>query len=306
MLKEENVCIDSTSQATDRNDTGIDYQEAIKLLDNVTHIAVTAGPGLIGSLLVGFNAAKTLAYAKNLPIIPIHHIEGHIYSAFAGCLDKSKHNFPVLALIASGGHTSIILMKDHGKYEILGETIDDAAGEAYDKVAKLLDLGYPGGPILSKLADKYRAEGKKEMINFPRPILRDGSFNFSFSGLKTAVLVYVKKRLEAGDKIDKEMVACSFEEAVSDVLVAKVKNAVKKLCPKTVVFAGGVSANGYLGERLKMGVSEINDKIEFLIPPKNLSGDNAVMIGLAAYYHLQKGDLSLWRDIIVDSNAELV
>jgi N6-L-threonylcarbamoyladenine synthase len=198
----------------------LNYQKAISLLDDITHIAVTSGPGLIGSLLVGCNAAKTLAYARNLPIIPINHIEGHIYSVFAKnglgfraqSLEKSTLNsqlstlnlpkFPVLALTVSGGHTSLTLMKDHGSYEQLGQTIDDAVGEAYDKVAKLLGLGYPGGPIISKLADDFRVkslEGREnknthlstinsQPITFPRPIINDGTLNFSFSGLKTAVL----------------------------------------------------------------------------------------------------------------------
>lgn len=355
------------------------------LLAGITHLAVTSGPGLIGSLLVGFNTAKALAYGLDLPIIPINHIEGHIYSAMGGKLinnqdtitrkntitntQKSINNldidncdldinckleigtwkFPLISLTVSGGHTSLTLMKDHGVYETIGETLDDAVGEAYDKVAKLLNLGYPGGPVVSKFANEFRNklsifnfqfpknsqqsnnqfENKKingEMskmeneklqspIVLPRPLLHDGTFNFSFSGLKTAVLYAVKKILsenswESTDEIPeniKENICFEFEEAVADVLSSKLKKAIEKYSPKAVVFAGGVSANGYLKERLRGVVSGIDpeDNIKFLTPGKNMSGDNAAMIGLAAYYHIKRGDVKKWDQIHVDSGAEL-
>ena len=333
-------------QVGDDNYLKSNYAEAIKILQNdITHIAVTAGPGLIGSLLVGFNAAKTLAYARDLPIIPINHIEGHLYSAFGGEIRNSNFEirnkfsnpksqvlspmFPILALTVSGGHTMLVLMKGHGDYEIIGQTIDDAVGEAYDKVARLLGLGYPGGPAISKLASKFRETRDKKQetrgktldsrlstlgIVFPRPIMNDGTFNFSFSGLKTAVLVKVKKimaerNLTSAEKIDlvtKEEIAAAFEEAVADVLTFKTIKAVEKYSPHAVIFTGGVSANLYLKKRLETRVEGLGRDIKFLTPPKEMSGDNAAMIGLAAYYHIQRGDVSDWKSIRVDANLKLV
>jgi len=359
-----------------QHDAHVDFQEAIKIIQNeIDYIAVTAGPGLIGSLLVGFNAAKTLAYALDKQIVPINHIEGHIYSAFGRieetitkkqvttCLpvgrDTNKSqitnsklnelddlmNFPLLALTVSGGHTSLTLMHDHGKYETLGETIDDAAGEAFDKVAKLLDLGYPGGPVVSKLASQFRDNLKfkisnlksspnDQMINdkfienckparssgglkienspkgiiFPRPILNNGTYNFSFSGLKTAVLqrvIDLKKKHgeDLSDEIKQEVCA-AFEDAVVDVLVTKTMRAVDKHKPKAVILAGGVAANRRLREVLQLAI-ETKKSVKFLVPPMNLCGDNAAMIGLAAYYHILRGDTSNWKNIEVDSNLEL-
>jgi N6-L-threonylcarbamoyladenine synthase len=340
------------------------YQEAIKLLSGVTHIAVTAGPGLVGSLLVGFNAAKTLSYSLKKPIIAVNHIEGHIYSALCGTIDHlslpSSHlneklsndklmknekcklvnsfRFPLLALTVSGGHTSLTLMSDHGKYEQLGQTLDDAVGEAYDKVAKLLNLGYPGGPVISKLAQQFRdidhlplpishlnekssndklmKNEKCEMINlnspivFPRPIINDGSLNFSFSGLKTAVLQKViNLRKEATVDLalsQKQEIAAAFEESVADVLCTKTRRAIEKYQPESVVFAGGVSANPYLVSRLKEIISEIDSEIVFLTPERKMTGDNAAMIGVAAYYHIKNEQISSWNEIKVDSNWELV
>ncbi|MDO8444217.1 MAG: tRNA (adenosine(37)-N6)-threonylcarbamoyltransferase complex transferase subunit TsaD [bacterium] len=337
------------------------YSEAIfELQNNITHIAVTAGPGLIGSLLVGFNAAKTLAYARDLPIIPINHIEGHLYSALAeefkisnlkfknnDKIEKLKNEkiFPALALTVSGGHTMLVLMKNHGDYDIIGQTIDDAVGEAYDKVARLLGLNYPGGPEIAKLAEHFRnrvhstqysvpsqdknpeycelsTEDSRSPIVFPRPIINDGTFNFSFSGLKTAVLVKVKKimaenNLQSATDINlrtKEEIAAAFEEAVADVLTFKTVKAVEKYSPRAVIFAGGVSANHYLVESLKLSLDTARDRkvksiepdIQFLTPPKEMSGDNAAMIGLAAYYHIQRGDVSDWSSVKVDANLKLI
>ena len=301
-------------------------------LEDITHIAVTAGPGLIGSLLVGFNTAKALAYSLNLPIIPINHIEGHIYSAFGGESPISNFQFPIIALTVSGGHTSLTLMKDHGVYENVGQTLDDAAGEAFDKVAKLLELGYPGGPVVSKFANKFRDEVKSEKskvksIEFPRPIINDGTFNFSFSGLKTAVLTYVKKLSDKGKRLtdnDKLEICYAFEEAAVDVLVTKTLKAAEKYQPKAVILAGGVAANKHLRERLAEEVKNLNschselvsesqnnltiqqyNNIELLVPPITLCGDNAAMIGLAAYYHILKNDIKTWDQISVDSNLKL-
>jgi len=304
----------STDRNSDLKAQSSNIQEAIRLLDNITHIAVTAGPGLIGSLLVGFNAAKSLSYSKDLPIIPINHIEGHIYSAFS---QLNEIKFPILALTVSGGHTSITLMKDHGIYESIGDTLDDAVGEAYDKVGKLLGLGYPGGPAVSKLAGHFRMKNvasKNKKVTFPRPIINDGTFNFSFSGLKTAVLLEVKRNIanlgiSKSDDLPssvKAEIAFAFEEAVADVLVAKTAKAIQKFGCKTVIFAGGVSANGYLKTRLKEATAKCSSNIDFLVPPSDLTGDNAAMIGIAAFYHIQRGDIKMWNEIRVDSNWELV
>ena len=292
-----------------------DYQESIRLLDDITHIAVTAGPGLIGSLLVGFNAAKSLAYARNLPIIGVNHIEGHIYSVFDREFPISNFQFPILALTVSGGHTSLNLMTDHGKYTLLGDTIDDAVGEAYDKVGKLLGLGYPGGPAISKLAGQFRENLKSDYngVVFPRPIINDGTFNFSLSGLKTAVLIQAKKKMALLDiekstnlpQEIKEEFAYAFEEAVADVLIAKTVRAIEKFSPKTVIFAGGVSANKYLQDRLRTAIAKFEASINFLTPPKELTGDNAAMIGLAGYYNIKNGKAKNWSEITIDSNWEL-
>lgn len=315
-----------------------EHAEAIRLLHNeVDCIAYTAGPGLIGSLLVGYNAAKTMAYSLNLPIIPINHIEGHIYSAFTEIFsedDDKKIQFPVLALTVSGGHTSLTLMQDHGIYENIGGTLDDAAGEAFDKVAKLLDLGYPGGPAISKLASEYRNNLKFKIYNLnslkisklsegsanggkienypnriilPRPIMNDNTFNFSFSGLKTAVLqtvINIKKDHEITDN-DKLEIAAAFEDAAVDVLTTKTIRAIKKFEPKTVLLAGGVSANKELRRVLKSKVEELESNIVFLTPPLFLCGDNAGMIGLAANFRLRNNQATTWDEADVDSNLKL-
>ena len=320
------VVTEALLQSRNVSDEVTDYQSAIQILDqDITHVAVTAGPGLIGSLLVGFNAAKTIAYSKNLPILAINHIEGHIYSAFS----EETIEFPVLALTVSGGHTSLTLVADHGVYETLGSTLDDAVGEAYDKVAKLLGLGYPGGPAISKLAQQFRDKflisnseflnnpqipNSKFQIRFPRPILNDGSFNFSLSGLKTSVLQKVKEIVaingyNSQEEIPieiKEEIAGAFEESVAAVLATKSAKAVEKFQPKSFVFAGGVSANKYLASQIESRIltSEFGS-IKFLIPSKDMTGDNAAMIGLAAYYHIQKNKVNNFDEISVDSNWEL-
>ena len=302
------------------------YSEAIKLLQNeIDYIAYTAGPGLIGSLLVGYNVAKTIAYAGNLPIIPVNHIEGHIYSVFGREIrnpksENSKHvssfgirasNFPLISLTVSGGHTSLTLMHDHGQYEKLGQTLDDAAGEAFDKVAKLLGLGYPGGPVISKLASEFRNKNQKfnqSTIQFPRPIINDGTFNFSFSGLKTAVLqkvLNIKKERKLTDN-DKMEIAAAFEDAAVDVLVTKTLRAVKKYQPKTVILAGGVAANEFLRNSLAQTLSSKFPNLKLKIPDLKFCGDNAAMIGVAAYYHIKNNDTKTWNKVNVDSNLELI
>lgn len=311
------------------NTTIKQYNNAISFLQKeIDYIAVTTGPGLIGSLLVGFNAAKTLSYALNLPIVPINHIEGHIYSAFTKATNpENNFKFPILVLTVSGGHTSLILMKDHNQYQILGETIDDAVGEAYDKVAKLLGLGYPGGPIIAKLAAQFRERlsekrpAKSDLrstldarrsdvgVVFPRPILNDGTFNFSLSGLKTAVLREVIEREKNAELTlgDREEIAFAFEESVAEILSKKTAAAVAKFLPKAVSFVGGVSANGYLRDKIELEIKKTDDKLSLLTPAEGLSGDNAAMIGLAAFYHIKRNtSICRFNEIKVNSNLKLV
>ena len=314
LLEAKNTQSADNFENADLNIGAESYQEAIKLFAKITHIAVTAGPGLVGSLLVGFNAAKTLAYTQKLPIVAVNHIEGHIYSGLVN-LSSDNIKFPLLALTVSGGHTSLTLMSDHGEYQQLGQTLDDAVGEAYDKVAKLLNLGYPGGPIISKYAQEFRnefsnIESDRSPIVFPRPIINDGSLNFSFSGLKTAVLqkvINLRKETTVDLTLSqKQEIAAAFEEAVAEVLCTKTRRAIENHQPKSVIFAGGVSANPYLVSRLKKMIDECDDEITFLTPERKMTGDNAAMIGIAAYYHIQNNEISEWDEIKVDSNWELV
>lgn len=290
----------------------LNYNESISLLGkHITHIAYTAGPGLIGSLLVGGNAAKSIAVSLNLPIVPVNHIEGHIYSVYS---DNSP-SLPLLALTVSGGHTSLTFMSRHIKYQNIGHTIDDAAGEAFDKVAKLLDLGYPGGPIVSFYAEKFRSNQETKGGNqkeddrfvFPRPIINDGTFNFSFSGLKTAVLQKILNLKKNGDLSieDKQAICAAFEDAVVDVLVTKSIRACQKLLPKTFVLAGGVAANKRLRERLSEKFKVECPNVALVVAPLSLCGDNAGMIGLAAYYKIKDGKTTIWQKAEIDANLEL-
>jgi N6-L-threonylcarbamoyladenine synthase len=284
-------------------------------------IAVTVGPGLIGSLLVGVDTAKTLAYILKKPVIPINHIEGHIYANFVKKLPK----FPVIALIVSGGHTSLILMRGHGNYKLLGSTIDDAAGEAFDKVARILDLGYPGGPAISAAADmKYQISNQKYQIKsqisnlkykikLPRPMIDSDDFDFSFSGLKTAVLYTARKqktRLPARQAVNskqKAAIAAEFQQAVVDVLIAKTIKAARIYKAKSVMLGGGVAANQLLRQEMKKRVSRELPNSLFLIPDSSLCTDNAVMIGLCAYckYLENKKNLKSWQEVKIDLNPKL-
>lgn len=299
-------------------------------IDDITHVAVTAGPGLIGSLLVGFNTAKALAYSLDLPLIPINHIEGHIYSAMPARVESQKSvkskvqgiKFPILALTVSGGHTSLTLVEEHLKYKTLGQTIDDAAGEAFDKVAKLLGLGYPGGPEVSEFASKYRnkVESRKSIkskvqgIEFPRPLINHPNFDFSFSGLKTAVLTHVLKLKAKSSGLtasQKEEICFAFEEAAIDVLATKTMRAAREFRPKGIILAGGVAANGRLREELKARIEKYNSEVEekfkmnFYLPGPGMSGDNAAMIGLAAYYHIIEGEKGDWRKSEISANLQI-
>ncbi|MDV2583498.1 tRNA (adenosine(37)-N6)-threonylcarbamoyltransferase complex transferase subunit TsaD [Alkalibacillus haloalkaliphilus] len=251
--------------------------EADVTMEDIDAVAVTEGPGLVGALLVGVNAAKALAYAHGKPVIGVHHIAGHIY---ANRLEK-EFEFPLLSLVVSGGHTELIYMEEHGEYEIIGETRDDAAGEAYDKVAKALSLPYPGGPQIDRLAQ----EGK-DTYNFPRSYLEEGSYDFSFSGLKTAVINKLHHLKQKGEEIDVENVATSFQESVIDVLVDKTYDAAKDYGVKQLIVAGGVSANKTLRARMEQRFAETD--VELAIPPLYLCTDNAAMIGAAASVEYHK------------------
>jgi N6-L-threonylcarbamoyladenine synthase len=278
--------------------------EGLQINNDIDMIAVTAGPGLIGSLLVGVNTAKTLAYASNEPILPINHWLGHIYSCFSD--SKNLPQFPLLALIVSGGHTGLVLMKSHTEIITLGETLDDAVGEAFDKVAKLLGLGYPGGPAISKLA----AKGNAKAIAFPRAMLDRPDNNFSFSGLKTAVLNESKKH-ELTPEIKADF-AASFQQACIDILIGKTLKAAEEYQPKSILLCGGVSANKELRTQMKQSIEDFNIRhsdfrfrILFHVPPMELTGDNAAMIGLAATYQTMAGvKPTTFEHISADSNLK--
>jgi N6-L-threonylcarbamoyladenine synthase len=251
-------------------------------LDDLSGIAVCHGPGLIGSLLVGCSFAKALCYSKGIPLLAVNHLEGHIFSAF---LEESKPSCPFLALIVSGGHTCLYRVDGFGAYRELGRTRDDAAGEAYDKVSKLLGLGYPGGPVIEKIAQG----GNPKAIDFPRAYLPE-SFDFSFSGLKTAVLHFVKEQKAENREQKVNDIAASFQASVIDVLVRKTEWAIKKERIKRVVLTGGVAANRELRKRMEdMGVEK---ETEIFIPSISFCTDNAAMIASAGYYHLEAGDIA--------------
>lgn len=246
-------------------------------LSKIDAVAVTQGPGLITSLMVGVDTAKALALAIKRPIIPINHLEAHIYANFV----DQKIKFPALALIVSGGHTMLVLMTSHGNFKIVGETLDDAAGEAFDKSAKLLGLPYPGGPALSKLAK----HGDPEAYKLPRPMISSKDLNFSFSGLKTAVLYKIMER-RSWTIEQKSDIAASVQQAIVDVLISKTKQAIKKYRPKTIMLGGGVAANELLRKRFQLLTTHYS--LRTSIPPLQYCTDNAAMIGLAAYYRTKR------------------
>ncbi len=251
-------------------------------LDDIAAVAVCRGPGLIGSLLVGCGFAKAVAYAKNKPVVAVNHLEGHMFSVFL----EGSPEFPFLSLIASGGHTSLYIVNGFGQYTELGRTRDDAAGEAYDKVAKLLGLGYPGGPVIDKLAK----EGNPKAFDFPRAYVPE-SFDFSFSGLKTAVKSAVSRQPSAvSDAEFIKDIAASFQAAVVDVLVRKVEWAIVKKGIKRVTLSGGVSANSELRRRFKEMAEE--REIELFLPSIPFCTDNAAMIAAAGYHHFKAGNIA--------------
>lgn len=311
--------------------------------EDVDAIAVTNGPGLIPALLVGVNFAKTISYLWKKPLLPIHHIEGHIYANFISnkisvnsndqiSLSKQIPNFkiqnlkanavneaneiiefPAIVLVVSGGHTQLVLMKNHFEYKIVGQTLDDAAGEAFDKVARILNIGYPGGPIVSKLAENFDPSSNNYHVKFPRPLLQRKDLNFSFSGLKTAVLYETKKNEKLLNEKNYTYAIChEFQQAVIDVLVAKTIRAAKEYEAKTIMLAGGVSANKQLREQLKKKIENEMPQVSYLKPNISLTGDNAAMIGVAALMRWEKSSkkqreraMDGWKKIQTDANLKL-
>jgi N6-L-threonylcarbamoyladenine synthase len=273
-------------------------EEAIRQSDvtwnDIDAIAVTEGPGLVGALLVGVNAAKALAFAKAKPLVGVQHIAGHIYANRL----QQEFEFPLLALIVSGGHTELIGMKDHHEFELIGETLYDAAGEAYDKVARMLDLPYPGGPQIDRLAK----EGEVT-IDFPRAWLEEGSYDFSFSGLKSAVINKIHNAKQRGDHLKKQDIAASFQASVVDVLTIKTLRAAEEYKVKQVIVAGGVAANRGLRKEMTRKFEEAG--IPLLIPPLSLCTDNAAMIAAAGTIAYQKGERA-GLDLNANPSLELV
>ncbi len=265
-------------------------------------IAATLGPGLIGSLMVGWETAKTLAWARNLPLVPVNHLVGHLWSWLLPPVGRDREMeifFPHLSSIVSGGHTELVLVKDWLDLQVLGRTVDDAAGEAFDKVAKLLNLGYPGGPALSKAAQS----GKATAFDLPRPMIDKSGFDFSFSGLKTAVLYLHKKSQQDSPQYLADL-AASFEMAVVDTLLAKVMKAVQQYQVKMVSVVGGVSANQTLRKKLKQLLEPKGIVVK--LPELKYTGDNAAMIALAGYWQKQKGqNLDEMLALAVDPNLAI-
>ncbi|MFI8578240.1 tRNA (adenosine(37)-N6)-threonylcarbamoyltransferase complex transferase subunit TsaD [Rossellomorea aquimaris] len=253
-------------------------EQAGMTMDEIDCVAVTEGPGLVGALLIGVNAAKALAFAHNKPLVGVHHIAGHIY---ANRLVK-EIRFPLLSLVVSGGHTEIVFMKEHGSFQVIGETRDDAAGEAYDKVARTLSLPYPGGPHIDRLAQ----EGEPN-LDLPRAWLEEGSYDFSFSGLKSAVINTLHNAKQKGVTIHPQDLAASFQASVIDVLVTKTVKAVKEYGVEQVLLAGGVAANKGLRAALQEAFEGV--EAELIIPPLSLCTDNAAMIAAAGTVLFQQG-----------------
>lgn len=254
-----------------------------KTLDDMTAIAVTYGPGLVGALLIGISAAKALAMASGKPLIAVNHMAGHIYANQL----VEELQFPLLSLVVSGGHTELVYMSHDGQFEIIGETRDDAAGEAYDKIGRILNLPYPGGKKMDELAHKGI-----DTYQFPRAMIHEDNFDFSFSGLKSAVINTVHNARQKGEEVIPENLAASFQASVVDVLVEKTRRALQTYPVQQFVLAGGVAANRGLREELTQMMEQEFPSIQFSIPPMNLCGDNAAMIGAYAYTQYRKNDFA--------------
>ncbi|MBU4370014.1 tRNA (adenosine(37)-N6)-threonylcarbamoyltransferase complex transferase subunit TsaD, partial [Patescibacteria group bacterium] len=288
-------------------------KKSLKKIDykKIDLISVTQGPGLITSLLVGLETAKTLSYAWKKPLMGVNHLNGHLAVNFIE--HEIKNVFPAISLIVSGGHTELGLMKKSGSYKKIGQTRDDAAGECFDKIAKLLKIGYPGGPAVAHYATQSSIINHQSSINFPRPMIKTNDFDFSFSGLKTAVLYFVKKNK---NKLEKKKfvqnICAESQQAIIDVLIHKTIKASKKYKAKSVFLSGGVAANQELREQLKLHICKLPNNVKFFVPSRNLCTDNAVMIAAAAALKfknltpIQKKKLkNNWQKIKVDPNLSL-
>lgn len=291
-------------------------------IPQIDYLAATIGPGLEPALWVGINAARALSFLWNKPIIPVNHIEGHIVANFIknpppspspferGRAWEGDGIFPAICLVVSGGHTQLILIKDIGQYEILGETRDDAAGEAFDKVAKMLGLSYPGGPAISREAEKWNSPETKSYqlktsISLPRPMMNSNDFDFSFSGLKTAVLYSLQKLDKKRIKEMIPQISAEFQNAVIDVLAYKTFRAAKDFSTRSVMLSGGVAANQKLRERFKEESEKIPG-LKLLLPAADFCTDNGAMIAMAAYYRLQRGlSAANWRNLSAKANLRI-
>ncbi len=260
-------------------------------------IAVTYGPGLEPALWTGITFAQELSKKWNIPIVPVNHMEGHIFSTLVEATDDKNHklkniNYPAVALLISGGHTEMVLIKRPFHYQYLGGTVDDAVGEAFDKVARMLGLGYPGGPLISKLAQEAREmKLPNAKVALPRPMIKSGDLNFSFSGLKTAVLYHIKKGYQDDHILtidEQRIIAREFEDACADVLSSKALEAMQEHNAKTLIIGGGVAANSYINTSILQTLSTLDNNIEILTPYKGLSGDNALMIAIAGYLRAER------------------
>jgi N6-L-threonylcarbamoyladenine synthase len=272
-------------------------------------IAITSGPGLVTSLMIGVETAKTLGYVWNIPVIPVNHIEGHIY---ANWIEQPTIKFPTLALTVSGGHNMLVYMENHLQYKLIGDTRDDAGGEAFDKAAKLMNIGYPGGPVVSKYAEQYQKNLQKEesklntnneQIVLPRPMLDKPNFDFSFSGLKTALLYALQADKHWRKRIPQY--CWEFQMAITDVLIKKTIKAAKKLEVQTIVLAGGVSANTALRQKLATAITTELPHVKFSMPNLAYTTDNAAMIAMAGYYKLKHNKNIPWQELTTNSNLPL-
>jgi N6-L-threonylcarbamoyladenine synthase len=268
-------------------------------IKQINAIAVTIGPGLIGSLLVGVETTKTLAYLWDKPIVPVNHLVGHIYANWLG---KKIPKFPALALVVSGGHTDLVYMRDHGNIKRIGGTRDDAAGEAFDKIARLLGLPYPGGPAIAASAAKFEAQNPKFKMNlFPRPMIDNNNFDWSFSGLKTAVLRETQNTKLTIKNV--ERLAGEAQEAIVDCLVSKSVKAAEKYRPKSFLLGGGVAANNRLRDKLYYSLENLSVELQFHVPVVNICTDNAASIGAAAFYNFRPFS---WKKISVNPELSIV
>jgi len=289
------------------------FEKATKKTKNFDLIGVVNGPGLEPCLWVGVNFAKDLAKERKLPLLPINHIEAHILANFINSKGKRKKEkgniFPAICLVVSGGHTQLILMKEIGKYKILGETRDDAAGECFDKTARILGLGYPGGPAIAKEAKKLKKKSllKKFSIKLPRPMIHQKNFDFSFSGLKTAVLYHWKSQPPKTRRSKEYIRAMAFEiqEAIVEVLVKKTIRAAKEYKAKSILLGGGVTANERLRTKFKKTIKKENLNVNLFYPPKKFCTDNGVMVAVCAYFVWQRKKKKSWKKIEANANLKI-